>query len=126
MTLEDMHQEALFQWASHTMVGPIKVSDYLFAIPNGGMRNQRVAQQLKRCGVKKGVSDMFLPVPRGTMHGLWIELKAPKHMGKPEGKPSQEQLDWLDRMGEQGYAAVLCVGWQAAADTIKEYLQCTA
>lgn len=126
MTLEDMHQEALFQWASRTIAGGLLVSDYLFAIPNGGHRNQKTAAILKRCGVKAGVSDMFLPVPRGTMHGLWIELKAPKHMGKPAGKPSQDQLDWLDRMGEQGYAAVICHGWQAAAETIKEYLQCTA
>lgn len=126
MMLEDMHQAALFGWASAATVGDIAVGDYLLAIPNGGKRNKREALKLKRCGVKAGVSDLFLPVPRGTMHGLWIELKAPAHMGKPAGKPTKLQLDWLNRMGDQGYAAIICHGWEAAAQTITDYLSCDA
>lgn len=126
METEDMHQAALFQWAAHTVVGGVRVGDYLFAIPNGGHRSHRTASRLKQCGVKAGVSDMFLPVPRGSMHGLWIELKAPPSVGKSAGKPTVEQLEWLNRMCDQGYAAVVCHGWTAASDTIMDYLQCSA
>jgi hypothetical protein len=118
-----MHQMALFTWASRACHGGIVVGEYLFAIPNGGLRNKRVAGQLKAQGVKAGVSDIFLPVPRSTMHGLWIELKTPKSPESPAGKPSEAQIAWLDKMGGQGYAAVICYGWTSAMDTIISYLE---
>lgn len=118
-----MHQRALFTWALRAVHGGIRVSDYLIAIPNGGLRNKRVAGQLKAQGVKAGVSDIFLPVPKSSMHGLWIELKRPKSPQATAGTVSQEQIDWLDRMGGQGYAAVVCYGWTAAMDTIIAYLE---
>jgi hypothetical protein len=123
--IEDMHQRALFDWASIACHGGIMVGEYLFSIPNGGLRNRRVAAQLKSQGVKAGVSDIFLPVPRSTMHGLWIELKKPKSAQSPAGKPTSLQLDWLEKMGGQGYAAVICYGWESAKDTIISYLECT-
>src|SRR3990167_7125439 len=36
----------------------------LFAIPNGGLRNIRVAMNLKAEGVRAGIPDYFLAVPR--------------------------------------------------------------
>lgn len=126
MTTEDMHQQALFQWADAATVGDVHVGSYLLAIPNGGKRSIKTAVDLKKTGVKKGVPDMFLPVPRGTMHGLWIELKAPSGANLRKGRLSQEQVDWLDKLGNQGYAAVVCWGWESARNTIKEYLECAA
>ena len=121
--IEDTHQRALFGWASNAVIGGISVGDYLIAIPNGGLRNKKVAAQLKAQGVKAGVSDIFLPVPRSTMHGLWIELKTPKSAQGPAGKPSALQIEWLDKMGGQGYAAVICYGWTSAMETIIDYLE---
>jgi hypothetical protein len=121
--IEEMHQRSLIQWASWATAGGLKVGDYLFHIPNGGHRDPRTAAKLKGQGVKAGVSDLFLPVPRGTMHGLWIELKAPATAGNKPGKPTREQIEWLDRMGGMGYAAVICWGWLHAKETITEYLE---
>lgn len=113
---EDAEQLALMAWAkSH--VGGIRVSDYLIHIPNGGKRNPREAARLKRLGVKAGVSDLFLPVPRGPAHGLWIEMKAAK------GRVSAAQQDWMNKVAVQGYATVVCYGHEAAKRAITAYLE---
>lgn len=122
--MESIHQQALIRWAASQVVSDIRVGDYLFAIPNGGLRSRAQGAALKREGVKAGVSDLFLPVVRGGFAGLWIEMKAPMMGDKPAGKPTSEQIAWLSRMGEQGYAAVVCHGWIPAAETITSYLEC--
>jgi hypothetical protein len=109
--LERDEQIALFQWAGY------KGIDLLFHIPNGGSRNTIEAVNLKRQGVKAGVPDIFLPIARKGFHGLFIELKAGK------GKITEKQGEWLKRLTEQGYFAVVCVGWDAAREVIEGYLK---
>ena len=60
---EHQEQKALIQWARLNQQRFPEL-DLLFAIPNGGLRNIRVARKLKSEGVKPGVSDLFLPVAR--------------------------------------------------------------
>lgn len=113
---EDAEQLALMTWAkSH--VGGIRVADYLIHIPNGGKRNVIEAARLKRMGVKAGVSDLFLPVPRGAAHGLWVEMKAGK------GRVSEAQQEWLNKMAQHGYATAICYGHEAAKRAITAYLE---
>jgi hypothetical protein len=88
----------------------------LYAIPNGGDRHPAVAAKLRAEGVRAGVPDYCLPVPRGPYHGLYVELKT------PTGYPSREQREWIAALREQGYRAEVCRGWQAAWDVLMEYL----
>lgn len=89
----------------------------LFAVPNGGARHPAVAGKLKAEGVRKGVPDLWLPVPAHGLHGLVIELKA------KGGRLTPEQDDWINFLGGKGYMAVLCVGADAAMETIRGYLE---
>lgn len=114
--LEDNEQIFLFQWATLQSCKYPEL-ELLFHIPNGGKRNAREAARFKRMGVKPGVPDLFLPVPRGEYHGLWIEMKSSK------GKTSKNQKDMLEKLNKQGYKAVVCFGWEEAAETIKRYLE---
>lgn len=91
--------------------------DLIFHIVNEGKRSVRAGAELKRMGMKKGVPDICLPVPRGLYHGLWIELKSDKTK-----KASKEQKEWLIKLTEQGYKAVLAYGADDAVKIIKEYL----
>ena len=99
----------------------------LVAIPNGGYRNAREAARLKRMGVRAGVSDYFLAVPRppkepggcDVICGVWIELKSPK------GKLSPAQKQWFIEVERQCYGAVVCYGWLEAARGICDYLGLT-
>lgn len=112
---EAIEQEALFRWVAYYR-GSCPDVDLLYHIPNGGRRDAKEAAHLKRQGVRAGVPDLCLPVPRGGFHGLYIELKA------GQNKPTEKQKGWLDALTKQGYATAVCYGWQAAEEVITKYL----
>lgn len=114
--LEEDEQRSLFEWVNW-MSGRIPELELLLHIPNGGKRNKLEAIRLKREGVRAGVPDLFLPVARGKYHGMFVELKAGK------GKPTNLQKEWIRRLNEQGYHALVINGWEAAAKAIMEYLR---
>lgn len=91
----------------------------MFAIPNGGARHIAVAAKLKHEGVKRGVPDIFLPVPRGGHHGLFIEVKA------KGGRSTQEQRDYLIALVLQGYRCVMAKGFDECVQAIDEYYSLT-
>lgn len=88
----------------------------LFAIPNGGHRNVIVAKKLKAEGVKPGVPDLFLAVPRGSWHGLFIELKV------EGGQVSELQQQWHVALMQQGYRVAVCYGSHDALGVLQQYL----
>lgn len=114
---ESAEQAALFKWA-HMARGKWPELGMLFHIPNGGSRDPREAHNLKLQGVRPGVPDICLPVPRGGFHGLFIELKRRKG-----GTVSEDQRGWIDALTRQGYRATVCRGWDAARAEIELYLR---
>lgn len=114
---EACEQEALFAWAEYQK-GKYPELELMYHIPNGGSRNKAEAARLKAQGVKPGVPDICLPVPRGKYHGLYIELKRTEG-----GRLSDKQLNWLDNLMKQGYVAFLCYGWEEAKSLIIKYLE---
>lgn len=139
---EHAHQVALFAWAamasrvgmqaafdercyekklyasSFVMEPKAHLLSLMFAIPNGGERNKIVASRLKAEGVKSGVPDICLPVPNGSYHSMYIELKKPKN-----GVVSKAQTQWLRELVAQDHCAVVCYGWEAAAKALYQYLK---
>ena len=113
---EDAEQALLFEWASYH-----PTLRCMFAIANGGNRNHREAARLKKQGVKAGVYDIFLPIPMGEYHGLFIELKRRKKDGP--SRVSKKQQDFGETMEATGYHAVVCYGADFAIAEIKDYLQ---
>lgn len=109
-------QEALFSWASYNYTRYPEL-ELLYHIPNGGKRDARTAANLKRQGVKAGVPDLHLPVARGGYHGLYIELKVGSN------KPTKLQNEWLCNLNKQHYLAIVCYGWQEAAERLISYLE---
>jgi hypothetical protein len=110
------HQTALMCWASlNTHKFP--ELEYLFHIPNGGTRNAVEAGFLKASGVRRGVPDLMLPVPRWGKHGLWIEMK----VGTNE--LSEHQQKWIQVLKAMEYAVVVCHSWITASAYITQYLE---
>lgn len=72
---------------------------------------------LKKMGVKKGVPDFFLAIPKDGKGGLWIELKVGIN------KPTPEQKEFLARKILMGYTALCVWGSEAAKEAIKIYLR---
>lgn len=113
---EEYEQMCLFQWAEACSGAHPELS-LLHAIPNGGKRSVSEAVRMKKAGVKAGVPDMFLPVPREGCHGLYIELKR-----RDGGRVSHKQVEWMEALTRQGYKTALCLGWDAAREEIQKYL----
>ena len=117
MQHEEAEQVALIEWAAYK-TGQWPELEYLFHIPNGGLRNKATAARLKAAGVKPGVPDLFLPVTRGRYAGLFIEMKYGSN------KPTQDQQRYLDMLQREGYAVAVCYGYEEAVKTITDYLRC--
>jgi hypothetical protein len=121
LTNEHEHGKALMRWAELSL-GRIPELALLFHVPNGGRRSKATAGKLKAEGVKAGVPDYVLPVPRGQFHGLFIELKVPKTGKKNAGRLSDTQKGWLAALRQLGYRAETAYGWDQAKDILEEYL----
>ena len=117
LQIEHTEQVNLIKWWSlvHKQFG---ISEHLlFAIPNGGQRNIIVASKLKAEGVRSGVPDLFLAVPKKDYHGLFIEMKKPKG-----GRVSDSQKEMIDELNQLDYLSVVCKGWNEARIEIEKYL----
>lgn len=90
--------------------------ELLHHIPNGGSRDRREAAHLKAQGVKAGVPDLFLPVPRKGKHGLYIEMKWGSN------KTTEKQKWWIERLRQQGYLVEVCRGAEEAMELIACYM----
>lgn len=132
-TREYDEQCKLIQW-TNAQRGCHKLPDIdsIFAIPNGSKLAGGVSSGVKRKkeGVKKGAPDLFLPVPCGTYHGLFIEMKAPEirynitnKIRSRKGTASTEQKEWLVKLAARGYMCAICYGAKEAIQTIEEYYQ---
>jgi hypothetical protein len=75
-----------------------------------------VAAKLKAEGVKAGVPDIFIPAPRGKLHGLFVEVKA------EGGRLSAAQERMMRVLLNCGYACLWARGWERAWKEIKAYL----
>lgn len=114
---ETEEQAALIAWADKTVIDGICIGDYLIHIPNEGKRGPKAARDAKRLGLRKGVPDLFLALPRGGYAGLWIEMKT---LG---GKPTPDQDHWLHKMNEIGYLATIKFSCVEAMKTITGYIK---
>jgi hypothetical protein len=74
---------------------------------------------LKASGLVPGVSDLMLMIPKGSYHGLFIEMKV------KGGKISDSQKEFMGLATLMGYQAVVCFGFNEAKDAITNYLQST-
>lgn len=89
----------------------------VFHIPNGGSRNKAEAARFKAQGVRPGVPDLFVPVPKGGYAGLFIEMKT------PQGRVSEAQKRWLSRLKQNGYCTRVCRSFDEARRTIDFYMK---
>lgn len=128
---EDNIQKAVIAWArwqSLTHLGIYgKLSHYLHHSPNGGYRSKAEGANFKLMGVQAGFPDLFLFIPKGGYHGLFLELKTPKGKtatgkSRQAGRLSDSQETMIERLNAMGYRAVVCYGYDETVQTLKDYL----
>jgi len=109
---EEVHKQ-LVEYLDHTL----EEAALLFHPANGGLMPMGTAGKLKGMGLRQGVPDLLLGLPRAEKNGLFIELKTKK--GRLRGK----QVWWLYHLRQQGYGAVCCRGFEDAVERITAYVQ---
>lgn len=113
---EEAEQISLIQW-TYMQSGKYPELRLLYHCPNGGSRHRPEAVRFQAMGVKPGVPDLFLPVARRGLHGLYIEMKR-----EDGGRVSNYQRQWLEDLTREGYGAVVCSGFEEAKKTLLWYL----
>lgn len=111
--LESAEQSSVIAWF---FLQHPELSDLLVHIPNGQNVGTATGARLKRMGLRAGFPDLFLYVPRGTWHGMAIEMKT------TTGRPSVLQLKYQKLLTEQGYLSAVCYGFDDARELINKYL----
>lgn len=128
---EHSHQAALFAWAALN-VKQYPQLKWLYAVPNGFYSTSGQKAKMKAEGLRDGVPDVFLPVPKlsATVNikeilwcGLYIEMKREKYRNAKDGGCSPEQLEWREHLLYSGYSWCVAYNWEEARNYILEYLK---
>lgn len=94
-----------------------RYSTLFFAVPNGGKRNVITATIMKKEGVRRGVADLILLLPRNGYHGLLIEMKTKK------GRQSEFQKAFQAATECQGYKYAVCRSEDEFKQVVNEYIK---
>ena len=111
---EAAEQEKVIKWARDNE----KNYPFLWMLHSSlnGLKRTKAAQgKAKASGMLSGVPDLFLPVPRGSFFGLYIEMKS------ATGRIMPSQSRYLKTVSDFGYNAVVCYSANEAIEKIKEY-----
>lgn len=114
---ETQEQEALIKRAQYHPI----TREYLYAIPNDGIRTPQQGARFKRRGLKPGVPDLCLPYPSKCYHALYIELKRKDR----KARATHNQLQWIAKLNQAGNYAAIAYGWEDAWRQIESYLSST-
>jgi hypothetical protein len=115
--LEDDFQRSLIQTLGYSMRYQGRpLTDWLFAVPNGGKRSPITAAILKALGVKPGVPDLVLPIAAAPYGGLYIELKVGKNT------LTDSQLEFHQRLREGGQCVATCWTLEQVLQVISGYM----
>lgn len=115
---EDQAQRNVFDWA-RWQKGKYPQLKAMYHAANEGKRSTRAGAELKRQGMKPGVSDICLPYASGKYNNLYVELKVGNN------KASDNQLKFIDTINGIGGKAVIAYGSEAAISVITAYLEGT-
>lgn len=94
-----------------------KLERLFFAVPNGGARNAITGARMKSEGVRRGVADLILLIPRHGYASLCIEMKTAK------GRQSQSQQEFQAMAEAMGNKYVVCRSFDQFKQLIEEYLK---
>ncbi len=118
---ETQEQQALVKWLR---LHPV-LKDFFCKNDNEGKRTPQQGANLKRSGLRPGVSDIFIYYPSTSFHGLWIEMKRNKKYTKSEmNTPSWKAQElFIETVKSVGYEGKICYGWQDSVEIIERYLR---
>ena len=96
--------------------------DLLFAIPNGlpifdKELRVKIYNRLNKEGLKAGVPDLFLALPRGIYHGAFIEIKY------DSDRLRKVQADMIRELESEKYKCIIVRSLDDFIEQINEYMR---
>jgi len=93
----------------------------------GSNLSKAQAGKMKAIQKEKGYPDLFIPEPRKSYHGLYIELKKEgevlyKINGELKTYHLRDQGEMIKKLRERGYKAGWAIGFDEAKEAIDAYL----
>ena len=107
---EEREQFVVVQWMELKRITFIHV-------PNEGKRSRLAGAKLKAQGLKPGFPDLLIfdiPPKRPGYRGVAIEMK------KLDGRATDMQKEWLKKLRELGWFALVCEGADKAIKALEE------
>jgi len=95
---------------------PLLVSNLIFAVPNGGLRNKRTAAGMKAEGVKEGVADVLVLIGSKGYSCLALEFKT------QIGKQTKKQKEFQALIENQNGLYKVVRSLRGATDVLGSYL----
>ena len=86
-------------------------------IAGNAAQRARYMAALKRRGLRPGVFDLMIAIPRGKYHGMFLEMKRSKG-----SVTSEAQVAFCDLMTAAGYHCVIAKGYGEAVMEVEQYL----
>lgn len=94
-----------------------EIEPLFFAVPNGGARNVWTARIMKDEGVRAGVADLILQIPKGGYASLAIEMKTWK------GRQSESQKKYQRLVERMKSKYVICHSLTEFQKAVRDYLE---
>lgn len=136
---EHQEQVALFEYVRmRALANP--AWDNIFSVPNGaylaGDAKRRAIQmkRLKLEGLRAGVPDIFVAVPRlglkecgncGGQHRDWISAGLFIEMKRKGNAPTIAQINWHKKLIAAGYDVKVCYSADEAIKLLEKYMRGT-
>ena len=114
---EHQHQEAFFSWWRVYAKTNGMNEKLCFAIKNDSRHTKAGRIYRWKEGVQAGVCDVFLSIPAGGKHGLFIEFKA------EDKQPSKPQREFAEAAFRQGYETAVARSAIDATAAVMAYLR---
>lgn len=96
-------------------------------LASGIKLSKNKAVMAKKMRSSKGWPDIYIAEPRGTFHGLYIEMKREgeriyKQNGEPASDHIADQLKMHKKLQDRGYMVYFAIGFEQAVNLIDAYL----
>jgi len=97
----------------------------LFTISPIVKLSKGMAVKMVRLGYTAGTPDIMIFEARKGLHGLFIEMKAPKTETNAPGSATESQKIFQAEAIKRGYFYIFCFGAEEAKKAIDDYLKTT-
>ena len=114
---EDALQKQCAEWLKKALMRHKLPQELFWHVPSEGIRKPQYRAKLKLMGFRAGIPDIFLALPKGEYHGLFVELK------KAGGSPSKDQKKLMSALSAQSYLCLVVNDFKTFTENVTYYIE---